>query len=95
MVGALRAEGRPRRERPFRICVSVGVLRRELALKLDLAGCVRVVDNLNWHTPDERLDQASAGVVFAAIEECELDAKLSLSWLQGPKGNSQGKLQIL
>ena len=60
----------------------------DLTLNLDLAGCARIADNFHRHAPNERLNPAGSGVVFAAIEERELYTKFRKAGMKGVEGNS-------
>ena len=64
-------------------------------MNFDFAGRARIANNLHRHAPHERLNPTSSGVVFATIEERELDAKFSLSWVKSPNWKTQGQRQVL
>ena len=42
----------------------------KVTLNPELAERTWILNNLNGHPPDERLYEARAGVIFAAIKEC-------------------------
>ena len=63
--------GRGARGPSRRLAVLVG---RDFSLNLDLSGRARIVSNFYRHAPHERLNPAGAGVIFAAIEESQLQA---------------------
>ena len=64
----------------------------EFPLNADFFGSARSVCNFHGHLPHERFYPAGAGVVFAAIEERELQAKFSLARFKTPNGNTQWEL---
>ena len=46
----------------------------DLTLNLDLRGRARIVCNVHWQAPHQRLNPAGSGVIFAAVEERQLQA---------------------
>jgi hypothetical protein len=51
----------------------------QFSLDPDFVGTIRIVCNFHGHTPNQSLNPARAGVIFAAIEERKLRAKLRLA----------------
>lgn len=60
----------------------------KVSLNPEFAERAWILNNLNRHAPHERLYETSAGVIFAAIKERQLNAYFSCARFVGFDGNS-------